>query len=78
MNTQSPPPSSTLDGIGVQVFAPDLSETEPGQWRFVRFEPCPRGRSRRFCKDENHHWGRGDHVVPLHPEWNIGEPESRP
>ena len=70
--------SVELDGIGVQVFSPDLSETEPGQWRFVRFMPCPLGRNRRHCKDEHHHWGRGDHVVPLHSDWMIGEPETAP
>lgn len=35
----------------------------------VRVEPCPIGKQRSGyrgddrCKDENHHWGRGDHVI---------------
>ena len=60
-------------GIGVQVFEPDIIEVPPGYYRFVRYEPCPLGRRRKHCTNEHHHWGRGDHVVPLHPEWNVGD-----
>jgi hypothetical protein len=60
-------------GIGVQVFHPDIMEIEAGDWRFVRYEPCPLGRNRKNCKSEHHHWGRGDHVVPVNPDWKIGD-----
>lgn len=59
------------EGIGIQAFRPDIIEIEPGAWRFVRYEPCPLGRNRRRCTSEHHHWGRGDHVVPVNPNWTL-------
>ena len=61
-------------GIGVQAFYPDILEIPAGQWRFVRYEPCPLGPiKKKTCPDEHHHWGRGDHVVPVNPDWKIGD-----
>lgn len=38
----------------------------------VLISPCPVGAGRsgsgRACPDEDHHWGRGDHVKSLDPE----------
>jgi hypothetical protein len=39
--------------------------------RTVRFERCPDWRNPRRCKSENHHWGRGDHVIGT-SEWREG------
>jgi hypothetical protein len=55
--------------IGVQDFASgNLTVMEPGEYRYVRFEDCPTDPDER-CRSEYHHYGRGDHVVPLDPDW---------
>lgn len=54
--------------IGVQDFASgNLTVMEEGQYRYVRFEDCPS--VDETCDSEHHHYGRGDHVVPLDPDW---------
>ena len=59
--------------VGVQDFASgNLTVMEPGEYRYVRFEECPTDPDER-CQSEYHHWGRGDHVVPLDPDWSRGD-----
>lgn len=59
--------------VGVQVFTDDdIVEASSGEYRYVRFEECPSDPDER-CQSEYHHWGRGDHVVPLDPDWSRGD-----
>jgi hypothetical protein len=56
---------------GVQAFVNgDIFEANPGQWRLVHFDPCPNKRKRARCESQYHHWGRGDHAVPLDADWS--------
>jgi hypothetical protein len=52
----------------IQAFVNgDIIEAGPSEWREVYYEDCPTPGAP--CDSEFHHYGRGDHLVPVDPDW---------
>ena len=67
---QMPIVQNALDKPHIQAFLADgnVFEAAPGEWREVYCEECPDPLGR--CDSEYHHFGRGDHMVPVDPGWS--------
>lgn len=65
---QTPIVQNAIEKPYIQAFVNgDIIEAGPGEWREVYYEPCPNPSKK--CDSEYHHHGRGDHMVPVDPDW---------
>jgi hypothetical protein len=67
---QTPIVQNAVEKPYIQAFVNgDIIEAAPDEWREVYYEPCPTP-AEKHCDSEYHHYGRGDHLVPLDPDWS--------